>query len=422
MQNNSITLQLLAYGIDRGRQTVAAIRVKARGTARKKGGPIGGLRKKVTRYTSASLARFREAILAVEPALEPRRRGNRRHYPASFLTLTYPERWDRDPCQWKRHLDRWFQRLKRRYPRAWAIWALEFQAREAPHFHLIICWHGTRPKETWQERRQWISSSWAAVVGGGAPQMSHRGAGTQARPLRNVTAARNYINKRQSKDAVPEGFGRWWGIHNRKAYKIAEVLVEVLLSPKLTEEVLARILESWRRYWGLDDDAEPRKIPRWVAGRAANDVLQAAEAWAALFEAVWVDPQTGEVMADNDNENVLSPIDMLPGSSDAAPPPPTPAAAPNPSPRPQGKAESVHCEDCGRLQNYLVGGLCWHCQWYPKDPQSPQARAAPPIPRWLTRANSSSPLDCCLMPHPCAPQADGDPGPNGAGEGAFYRA
>ena len=123
-----------------------------------------------------------------------------------------------------------------------------------------------------------------------------------------MTIVRNYIIKRQSKDVVPEGFGRWWGKHNGAAYKAAAVLVQVLVSQKLAAEVLAEILGNWCRYWGLGDGAETRKIPRWVAGRAANDVLHAAKAWGALFEAEWIDPQSGEVMADNDNENTSDPI------------------------------------------------------------------------------------------------------------------
>ena len=205
MQNDNATLQLLAYGIDRARQTVAAIRVKARGASRKKGAPIGGRRRKVTRYTLASLARFREAILAVEPVLEPRRTGNRWRYPASFLTLTYPDAWDPDPRRWKRHLDLWFQHLKRRYPHAWAIWALEVQARKAPHFHLIVHWGPTRPRETWQARRQWISSSWAAVVGRGEAQMGHRAAGTQARPLKRVAMAAQLHHQATKQGRGPGG-------------------------------------------------------------------------------------------------------------------------------------------------------------------------------------------------------------------------
>ena len=319
-RRNKVSLQLLAYGIDRGRQTVAAVRVKARGAPRNKGGQIGGWRGKIGGYTPASRARFREAILAVEPVLKPRRRGNRWHHPASFLTLTYPASWDPDPREWKRHLDRWLQKLKRRYPEAWAIWALEFQAREAPHFHLIVYWGGSRPKEPWKERQQWISSSWAAIVGHGEPQPAHLGAGTQVRPLESAAKVRNYITKRQTKDSVPEGFGRWWGIHNRKAYKAAAVLVKVLVPQELTAEVAVEILKDWRRYWNLAEGVETCKLPRWVSGRAANGVLHAAGAWTAVFDADWVNPQSGEVLADNDNDIApSSPINVPPVDSALSP-------------------------------------------------------------------------------------------------------
>ena len=361
--NNEVSLQLLAYGIDRARQTVAAVRIKARRAPRNKGGQIGGRRGKIGGYTPASRARFREAILAVEPVLKPRRRGNRWHCPASFLTLTYPGSWDPDPRKWKRHLDLWLQMLKRRHPEAWAIWALEFQAREAPHFHLIVCWGGSRPKEPWKERQQWISSSWAAVVGDGEPQPSHLGAGTQVRPLESVARVRTYILKRQTKSVVPEGFGRWWGRHNREAYKAVAVLVKVLVSQELTAEVLDEIEKNWRRYWNLGEDVETYKIPRWVSGRAANDVLEAAGAWTAVFHADWVDPQSGEVVADNDNDNACSPVNVSPvGSPLSQPRPLIPAATPKLSPPPPENPEFVYCEECGKLQNYLVGGICWVCE------------------------------------------------------------
>ena len=195
------------------------------------------------------------------------------------------------------------------------------------------------------------------------------------------------------------------------------------LPQELTAEVLAEILENWRRRLRLGEDAKTYKIPRWVAGRAANDVLHAADAWTALFDAEWVDPQTGEIVADNDDENVPPPIGMPPlGSHDVEPPPTMPAATPNPPPPPQGKWEFVHCEKCASLQNYLVRGLCWHCQWYPDDPRSPQAQTGPPIPPWFTRGNSPPPLDCCLTPHPCVVPADADPGSNGHGRLGFVRA
>ena len=363
-RGKAATLELLAYGIDRMRQTVAAIRVKARGTRASKGGQIGGPRGKIRGYTPASRARFREAILAVEPVLMPRRRGKRWHYPASFLTLTYPGSWDPNPRKWKRHLDLWFQKLKERYPKAWAIWALEFQAREAPHFHLIVYWGGSRPKEPWKECQQWISSSWAAIVGHGEPQPAHLGAGTQVRPLKNVARIRNYILKRQTKDAVPEDFGRWWGRHNREAYKMAAVLVKVLVSQEVTAEVLAEILKDWRRYWNLAEAVETYKLPRWVSGRAANGVLHAAGAWTAVFEADWVDPQSGEVLADNDNDIApSSPINVPPVDSPLSQPSlPIPAATSKPTPPPPESSKFVYCEECNKLQNYLKAGICWVCE------------------------------------------------------------
>ena len=376
-------LELLAYGIDRENRTLAAVRVKARGAIGSQVRPIGGRRGKIGDYTPASRARFRDAFLAVKPVLEPRRRGNRRHRPASFVTLTYPASWDPDPRTWKRHLDLWLQKLKRRYPAAWAIWALEFQRRRAPHFHLIVCWDGSRPNEKWQERRAWISASWAAVVGRGGSQPGHLGAGTQVRAVGSAPQVRRYVTKRETKDggpadagmrvrtidsapqvrryilrrqdkgAVPEGFGRWWGIHNRKAYRAVAVRVEVQVSRELTAAIAVGIRNNWRRYLG--GAVESYKLPRWVDGHTANDVLRAAGALDEVFDADWVDLGSGEVAADKDAGGA--------SVRDEAPPAGGPPSQSSRPARPVPESPGImRCERCGRPRNRLAEGLCRVCQ------------------------------------------------------------
>ena len=391
-RRNGVILEFWAYGIDRENRTVAAVRVKARGAIGNKGGQIGGRRGKIGGYTPASRARFREAIFMVEPAIRPQHRGNRRHYPASFLTLTYPASWDPDPHKWKRHLDLWFQRLKRRYPGAWAIWALEFQQRKAPHFHLIVYWGSSRPREKWKERRTWILSSWAATVGHDESQPSHPGAGTRVTAIGNVTKVRHYITKQQTKDVVPvgagaharslssvvktchyilkrqskgevpAGFGRWWGIHNRRAYKAVAVQVEVQMPQELTAAVATAIQNDWREYLQLGEDVENYTLPRWVSGPAANRVLLGAGVWEVVFAADWVDPRSGEVVTEQANDDTSSrPKVPLPAQTSQLKPPVASQPSP-PAPEPPESPGLVYCEQCGRPQTRLEHGLCWVCQ------------------------------------------------------------
>lgn len=54
-----------------------------------------------------------------------------------FVTLTY-QHIQTDAQQAKRHLKTFMERLKRRYPKLWAVWKMEYQNRGAIHFHILL--------------------------------------------------------------------------------------------------------------------------------------------------------------------------------------------------------------------------------------------------------------------------------------------
>jgi len=128
-----------------------------------------------------------------------------------FATLTYPREWPGSWSLWKRHLDTWTKRVRRKLPRAAVVWKLEPQVRGAPHFHLIIVGVHFLAKE-------WLSRSWYEVVGSNDPK--HLDAGTNIQAVlshRGVLAyAAKYTAKHQELPASwQDGVGRWWGVYGR---------------------------------------------------------------------------------------------------------------------------------------------------------------------------------------------------------------
>lgn len=129
-----------------------------------------------------------------------------------FLTLTYPKVWPADPKIWKKHLDTWVKRLKRRYSTTSAIWKLEPQKRGAPHYHLIVF-------NVPHISKHWLAESWFEVVGSGDDK--HLRAGTRVESIRTWRGCMSYASKYTAKviEELPEGWeqvGRMWGIIGRK--------------------------------------------------------------------------------------------------------------------------------------------------------------------------------------------------------------
>jgi hypothetical protein len=85
--------------------------------------------------------------------------------PPVAVTLTYPGDWlavapHADAA--RRHLLLWRKRFEREYGcRLRAVWKREFQARGAPHYHLLMMAPAGVQRSSF---RAWVSASWAAVV------------------------------------------------------------------------------------------------------------------------------------------------------------------------------------------------------------------------------------------------------------------
>ncbi len=160
-----------------------------------------------------------------------------------FVTLTYPGAWSDDAASWKRDLEVWLNRLRRRAPEASAVWRLEFQRRGAPHFHLLVFGVAELPKD-------WVARSWFEVVG--SRDMAHLAAGTRVERVRSWRGVMSYAAKYMGKrGSAPSGepVGRFWGVHNRQGLPIDIVEAEVLLSEfYAVRRVLVRYLAGMGRH------------------------------------------------------------------------------------------------------------------------------------------------------------------------------
>ena len=161
----------------------------------------GGLRGSITGFSKASARRLGLMLAAInQAAVSPL---------PLFITLTYPAQFSADSRCWKRHLERFIKRLRRRFDVAAVVWKLEPQERGAPHFHLLVFRHEDIP-------RQWVSQAWFQVVGSGRAE--HLRAGTRVEVIRSWRGVMSYASKRymgKLVDRVPSWWkrpGRFWGV------------------------------------------------------------------------------------------------------------------------------------------------------------------------------------------------------------------
>lgn len=182
-----------------------------------------------------------------------------------FVTLTYPGQFSSDGQEVKSHLNHFLVSVRRRYPGVRYFWVLEFQARGAPHFHILL----DRDLPV-----VWLSARWYTVVGSWDER--HLAAGTGIEPIRDRAKCAAYVGsyatKYQQKE-VPEQYndvGRFWGCSRGL---VANYVYEVDLG-------FVAVLKSYlRRKWGYlalggsfialmrDDDA----IEVWKEWRGYND-------------------------------------------------------------------------------------------------------------------------------------------------------
>ena len=162
-----------------------------------------GKRGKIASFSKAARWRMMQKVAKVRNDALP-----------TFLTLTYPAEYAHDSATWKRDLDVFLKRMKRKFPLSGGMWKLEPQKRGAPHFHLFI-WGVDR-----FVLQIWASVAWFEVVGSDSRYHKERGAYVssdrgQMHSWRQVKIyLTKYFTKLPDKEIV-EGWeypGRWWGV------------------------------------------------------------------------------------------------------------------------------------------------------------------------------------------------------------------
>jgi hypothetical protein len=177
-------------------------------------------------------------------------------YSAYFVTLTYQRDFyfsQRNLKLVKRDLDRFFrQELKMFLGNNWfSFWKLEFHESGAPHFHLFLV---VSNEFTYKEVQRAVNKAWvksACFDASVEVKESMFKASTQVlyAPLDLRQVLMVYVSKEVGKEFqvdVPDGElpGRFWGIYNRKLYKVFVREIRY----KVSDEVFYRLRRDIRRW------------------------------------------------------------------------------------------------------------------------------------------------------------------------------
>lgn len=158
----------------------------------------------ITGFSSKSQRRLREtAINSGQPLI-------------SQFCATYAENWPTDGREIKKHLNSFLQVIRRKYPDIGYLWALEFQTRNAPHYHIFL----TIPAS--DSLRIWLGTAWNRIADPDSEK--HRWWHTDRVEKNGQSAlipwnmgSGSYICKyldKQHQKIIPEEFsntGRFWG-------------------------------------------------------------------------------------------------------------------------------------------------------------------------------------------------------------------
>jgi len=149
-------------------------------------------RSKIVSFTNRSAKRLRFIVRNSEDLWK------------AFVTLTYPAAYPCDGRATKKHLNSFLQYLRRRDIKF--IWALEFQFRGAPHYHVIVSEHIDKNE---------LSETWYRIVGSGDEK--HLRAGTAVEAIKSKNHLYGYLAdyvKKLEQKTPPVGYenvGRFWG-------------------------------------------------------------------------------------------------------------------------------------------------------------------------------------------------------------------
>lgn len=204
---------------------------------------VGGLRGNITEFSRASQSRLMRKLACWEYAGQ-----------LMIVTLTYPRAFPSSE-ESKDDFNRFLRRLRRDHPHLVGLWKLEYQARGAPHYHMVLQTSGAAVDLL--DLRKWINSAWQGARVAGASVACAAPARTQCDFARDPDRARFYLAKEVGKTVQcstgwregveVEHFGRFWGWVGKAALRFEAKTVEVdaetaWVFRRRIQEVVARAL------------------------------------------------------------------------------------------------------------------------------------------------------------------------------------
>jgi len=160
----------------------------------------------------------------------------------TMVTLTYPRVYPTDGKEVKRHLNSFLVQFKREVGPVSYLWFLEFQARGAPHVHILLDYPFPRNPPARKWIRLVVSCMWYRIVDSG--DYRHLAAGTRCEKIRKSDGAARYAVKYATKmrqKAVPPEYrnvGRFWAA-SRDVKPEPEAFI------RATEDDIRGELEDW---------------------------------------------------------------------------------------------------------------------------------------------------------------------------------
>lgn len=153
----------------------------------------------ISGFSAKSRSRLRFAAVNAFPVI------------CSQMGLTYHESWPTDGRTAKRHLHAFLVTFRRLCPSGRYLWLLEFQRRNAPHFHLFFT--VLPDQELWRK----LSAAWVRITSGTDYALwwhgPERGENWIPWVVNNGSYLCKYLDKEAQK-SIPDGyinFGRFWG-------------------------------------------------------------------------------------------------------------------------------------------------------------------------------------------------------------------
>jgi len=133
-------------------------------------------------------------------------------YPSlvSQLGLTYHDQWPTDGRESKKHLDNFLRHIRRNYPLIKYLWVMEFQKRNAPHYHIFF---SVLPEPAMHRD---LATAWCRITSPGdddALRFHLHEKNWITWEMNNANYLAKYLDKDAQK-SIPNGyysFGRFWG-------------------------------------------------------------------------------------------------------------------------------------------------------------------------------------------------------------------